>query len=165
MGRFVSRVVVDAEGVPLVNAVGQIFDIADEDNLSPLDIYDAAGSSFALDELKSNGDGVTPEFNTPTAQRVKWVSGPFTVDMLSWDTVPEGGTVGQVLAKTSDTDFDLSWQNQQAAIPAGFLGQTVVGNDIGAFLGIAEVREPYSRDAGKAKQFGGFDATVAGQDV
>ena len=119
MGRFVSRVVVDSEGVPLVNAVGQIFAVSDTSNTTPLDIFDAGGSSFALDQLKSNGDGVTPEFNTPSAQRVRWVSGPYTVDMLAWDTIPTGGGTGQILGKNSDNDFDLEWVNQGSGLPAG----------------------------------------------
>lgn len=119
MGRYVSRVVVDSEGVPLQNAVGQVFAISDTENTSPLDIYDAGGSSFSLDELKSNGDGVTPEFNTPGQPHVKWVSGPYTVDMLSWDTIPDGGGTGQVLAKNSDDDYDLEWVNQGSGLPEG----------------------------------------------
>jgi hypothetical protein len=124
MAKFTSRVVVDANGVPMANAIGKIYNITDTTNSTPLVISDVGGSPFTSNELKSNDDGVTPEFQTPgNLIVVKWVSGSIQLMMLAWDQVPFGGDPGQVLQKLSSTDYDYDWADPVGIPTGGTTGQ------------------------------------------
>lgn len=126
MARFDSQVVVDENGVPLANAIGQIYDINDTGHTTPLALFNVEGAPLSLDQLKANDDGVTPQFQTSTP-RVTWVSGPYAVDMLAWDIIPLGGATGQTLVKNSDTDFDVEWGDASNGLPGGgSIGQVLV---------------------------------------
>lgn len=127
MGKFVSRVVTDDNGDPLANAVGEIYDINDTGNVTPLAIFDISGTAFPLNELHANNDGITPEFDTQSTKVVvKWVSGTFEVMMLAYDLVPVGGSSGQVLTKNSATDYDLEWANVTGVPIGGTTGQVLM---------------------------------------
>lgn len=56
----------------------------------------------------------------------------------------------------------LEFDAQQLPVPADSLRQPVVGNDIGANIGLAHVAEPQGRDLGQAKTFRGIDPAVSG---
>lgn len=133
MGRFVSRVVVDANGTPLANAIGQIFDISDTTNSTPLAIMDVGGTPLPLDRLVANNDGITPEFTVAGHPRVKWVSGAYQCDMLAWDTIPVGGLAGQVLSKTTSADFDLGWTVPPGLPLGGVDGQVLTKSGSGNY--------------------------------
>lgn len=126
MSLFTSRVVVDAEGVPLANAVGKIYDINDTTNSTPLEIFDIGGSPYASNNLIANGDGVTDEFTT-TDNRivVKWVSGLVELMMLAWDQVPLGGAAGQILQKLGADDYDIGWADPLGVPQGGTTGQVL----------------------------------------
>ena len=127
MSRFDRKVVVDDEGVPLVGAIGLVYATADTARTTPLPLFTPGGSPISLDELVANGDGVTPQFNTPGNPRVTWVSGGYENDMLAWDAVPTGGTTGQVMSKLSDTDLDVGWEDAPKGMPGtGTTGQFLV---------------------------------------
>ena len=54
---------------------------------------------------------------------------------------------------------------QDLGIPAGLLGELVVGKDVGAFLRVIEMLEPDARHGLVTEQLGSFDAAVAGDDA
>ena len=58
--------------------------------------------------------------------------------------------------------FELDRQN--LSVPAGVLGEPIVGHHVGALLFLAHVREAYRRHLGQAEQLRCFDAAVAGDD-
>jgi len=130
MARFTSRVVIDADGTPMAGAVGKIYNIDDTTNSTPLAIFDVGGSPFSSNNLIADGDGVTPEFNTPgNLIVVKWVSGTVQLMMLAWDQVPFGGEAGQILTKVSTDDYDYAWEDPMGVPPGGTTGQTLVKTD------------------------------------
>ena len=55
-------------------------------------------------------------------------------------------------------------QRQQLAIPAGQLGQPVIGQHIGALLGLAHIGKPDRRHLIHTEQPGGCDSAMAGED-
>lgn len=127
MANFTSRVVVDANGVPMANATGKIYAIDDTSNLTPLAIFDVGGSPLSSNNLVSNDDGVTPEFNIAGSLIVaKWVSGSVEQMMLAWDQVPFGGAAGQVLQKISGDDYDYGWGTPTGIPIGGTTGQALV---------------------------------------
>lgn len=126
MANFTSRVVVDANGVPMANATGKIYNITDTNNVTPLAIFDVGGSPYASNNLVANDDGVTPEFNTPGNLIVcKWVSGSVEQMMLAWDQVPFGGDPGQILRKTTGADYDYAWGDPLGVPGGGTTGQVL----------------------------------------
>jgi len=133
MARFQSQVVVDDSGVPLANAVGQIFAMTDFANTTPLAIFDASGAALPLNQLVANNDGVTPEFST-SAYLVRWVSGPHTLGMVAYDLIPAGGTTGQSLVKNSSTDYDLEWANPTGLPSGGLDGQFLAKDGLDPFV-------------------------------
>jgi len=152
MPNFYPQVVVDAEGVPLANAVGQVFAIDDYSNTTPLALFDASGSPVPLDELIANGDGVTPEFSTST-YIVKWVSsGGHTVGMVAYDLIPSGGTAGQSLVKGSNNDYDMTWENPLGLPIGGADGQVLLKDGV----------EPFVTRWGDTSGSGGSDRGVMG---
>lgn len=134
MSLFTSRTVVDADGTPLANAVGKIYDINDTGNVTPLAIEDIGGTPYTSNNLQANNDGVTPEFRTGDSRIVvKWVSGSFELMMLAWDQLPLGGTVGQILQKLSDDDYDADWADPMGVPPGGNTGESLVKAGPGDF--------------------------------
>src|SRR5215217_5782962 len=119
MSRFLRQVVVDDQGKPLPNAIGQVYSVTDLTRSTPLSLFTPTGSPIALNQLVANGDGVTPAFSTPGNPRVVWVSGAYETDMLAWDVIPVGGTVNQVLKKLSSDDLDFDWGDAGGGIAAG----------------------------------------------
>lgn len=128
MSRFSRNVVVDDQGKPLANAVGQVYDITDTSHTTPLSLESSTGSPLSLNEVAANGDGVLPVFvAVGDHPLVTWVSGAYENDLIAVDYVPTGGTAGQVLRKTSNADFDLEWGSSDGGAPAGgAVGQVLV---------------------------------------
>lgn len=126
MGHFLQQVVTDEDGTPIPDAAGKIYDIEDTANAFPLALFTPTGVPIPLDEIVANNDGVTPEFEVPNKQRVKWVSGAFEVGMVASDPIPLGGLPGQVITKKSTTDLDLEWANPQGVAAGGIDGQILV---------------------------------------
>jgi hypothetical protein len=111
----------------MADAVGKIYDIDDVTNSTPLEIFDTGGSPYTSNELVANGDGVTPEFNTPdNLIVVKWVSGSIQLMMLAWDQVPFGGEAGDILTKLSATDYDYGWSTPRGVPIGGTTGQSLI---------------------------------------
>lgn len=125
MGRFVSRVVVDDNGTPLAGAVGQVYDITDTTNSTPLAISTIDGLPITGNQLVANNDGVTPEFQCTGKIILKWVSGAYTQLMLAYDLIPSAGTTGQVLQKLSGSDWDLGWGGIPGVPVGGSAGQVL----------------------------------------
>lgn len=99
----------DEFGVLAQGLVGQVYDVDDVALATPLDIFDDTGAAFSANQLTSGPNGVLPSFSCPGYTVVRWVSGPFRMDIPCVDQVPAGGTLGQLLAKASDLDYDLEW--------------------------------------------------------
>jgi hypothetical protein len=59
----------------------------------------------------------------------------------------------------------LQLKTEQSAIPAGIFGEPIICNQVSPNLGLAHSRQAHGRDLIKADDFGGFDATVAGNDA
>jgi hypothetical protein len=59
----------------------------------------------------------------------------------------------------------LKLDGEQLAVPARVFGELVVGDDIGANLGVREVLEADRRHAFQTKQLGRLDAPMAGDDT
>ena len=59
----------------------------------------------------------------------------------------------------------LQLERQQLMVPAGVLGELVVGEDVGANLGLCQVLEPDSRHRLETKQLGRSNSAVAGNDA
>lgn len=125
MGTFVSRVVVDSDGTPLANAIGQIFDIDDTTNSTPLAITDIGGNPISGNQLIANNDGVTDEFICAANVVCKWVSGTTELLMVAFDQIPMAGTTGQVLQKLSATDWDVGWAGIPGMPVGGTTGQVL----------------------------------------
>jgi hypothetical protein len=64
-----------------------------------------------------------------------------------------------------ELDQPLQLNGEDLAIPAGLLGQPVVGEHVGPLLGLGEMREPNGRDGGEADQLGRLDPSVTGDDL
>ena len=64
-----------------------------------------------------------------------------------------------------ELDQPLQFDRQQLLVPAGLLGELVVGQDIGALIGLAQVRQPAGRHCVDAEELGRFHAAVAGDDL
>ena len=64
-----------------------------------------------------------------------------------------------------ELDQPLQLNRQQLPVPSGLLGKLVVGQHIGALIGIAQVRQPARRHRVDAKELGRFHAAVAGDDL
>ena len=64
-----------------------------------------------------------------------------------------------------EIDQALQLDRQDLAVPAGLLGQPVVGKDVGPLLGLGEVRKPDGRNGGKPEQLGRLDPPVPGNDL
>lgn len=54
---------------------------------------------------------------------------------------------------------------QNLRIPPGFLGELVVGQDVGSLLCVVEMIEAHARHGLEPKRFGRFDAAMAGDDA
>lgn len=126
MGLFLKAVVVDDSGEPLASTIGQIYDINDTANVSPLAITTLNGTPFTLNQLVANNDGVIPDFIAPDNKIVKWVSGEFEMGLIAADLIPTGGTDGQILTKASTVDFDMEWADPLGVAPGGIDGQVLV---------------------------------------
>ena len=63
-----------------------------------------------------------------------------------------------------ELDQVLQLDGQDLRIPARFLGQSIVGKDVGTFFSFAEMFEPNDWHGLKTKKLGSLDATVAGDD-
>ena len=59
----------------------------------------------------------------------------------------------------------LQLDGEDLAIPAGLLGELVVGEDVGALLRLGQMLEPDARHGLEAELLRGFDAAVAGDDA
>jgi hypothetical protein len=117
--------------------VGQIYAPSDLAFDTPLTITDLNG--IELSELNSNDIGLVQSFRADCAEGlVVWGSGGYGVPLMAPDailaaaqaaaaaaaaailsTVPAAGTAGQVLAKDSDSDFDMSWHTPQQFVIIG----------------------------------------------
>lgn len=109
MANFPSLLAQDEYGVLAQGLVGQVYDVDDVMLTSPLNIFSKTGAAFPGNQLTSGPNGVLPEFSCPGFTVVRWVSGPFRMDIPCVDQVPVGGTQGQVLAKASGNNYDLIW--------------------------------------------------------
>lgn len=109
MAQFPSMLAQDEFGVLAQGLVGQVYDVDDTLLTTPLDIFDDTGAAFSANQLTSGPNGVLPAFSCPGRVVVRWVSGPFRMDIPCVDQVPEGGLAGQLLAKATDADYDLEW--------------------------------------------------------
>jgi hypothetical protein len=131
------------------NAVATVYDISDTGNTTPLAITDISGNP--LTNLISDGNGVFPQFIVVAGNsQVRAVSGSYATVITSvlgnegptgptGPGVPVGGTSGQVLAKSSGTDYDTEWVDQAGggADPVtsvnGKVGEVVLSaSDVGA---------------------------------
>ena len=59
----------------------------------------------------------------------------------------------------------MKFDGKDFLVPAGFLGQPVVRQDVGAFLRRAEVGNLDRWDLGKSQQLGGLDPSVPGDNL
>lgn len=109
-----------------VGASGQIFASSDLNQTSPLTLTDANG--VQIPNIIVSPLGMLGGFRVEDQPTVVWKSGPYTA-MLEADgaRIPQGGTAGDVLVKTTGADFAVGW----AAAPASGGG------------GIAEVPAEY----------------------
>jgi hypothetical protein len=64
-----------------------------------------------------------------------------------------------------EVDERLQLDGQDLAVPASLLGEPVVGQHVGAFLGVREVRQPQGLDLIQPKELCGLDPTMAGNDL
>ena len=64
-----------------------------------------------------------------------------------------------------ELDQPLQLNRQQLPVPAGLLGEPVVGQDVGALIGVAQVRQPACGHCVDTKELGGFHAAVASDDL
>lgn len=128
---FDLQLVVDPFNTSNVVANGQVFiyDPSDTDNSNPLVLKDPHGLPLT-NPLMSNSNGFLQAFLAPSPQ-VKWASGGFVGYFNSYQgllnevilareaaelaarsgIIPPGGTVGQVLTKTSNTDGFAGWRS------------------------------------------------------
>lgn len=58
----------------------------------------------------------------------------------------------------------LQLDGQDVAVPASLFGQLVVGEDVGALLGIGQLLEPDHRNCFEAELLGGGNATMSSDD-
>lgn len=125
MSTFLRHVVVDDQGKPLANAVGQVYDIDDESHTTPLAVFTPTGAPLSFDQVTANSDGVTPEFQTiPHVGPVTWVSGAYQQELIPVDVIPLGGSPGQLLRKKTATNLDVEWAEAPGGLPAlGTTGQ------------------------------------------
>jgi len=54
-----------------------------------------------------------------------------------------------------EIDQTLQLDRQKLLVPAGLLGELVVGQDVGALIRLAQMREPAGRHRGDAEELGG----------
>ena len=77
--------------------------------------------------------------------------------------------LGRLEAERAEVDAELGevadLQRQQLAVPAGLLGEPVVGEDVGPLLRLAEVRQLDHRHRGEAELAGRQHPAVAGDDA
>src|SRR6266568_7196896 len=64
-----------------------------------------------------------------------------------------------------EIDQTLQLNRQNLLVPPGLLGELVVGQDVGALIRLAQMREPVGRHRGDAEELGGFHATVTSDDL
>jgi len=66
-----------------------------------------------------------------------------------------------------DVEIDqiLELNRQKLLVPPGFLGELVIGQDVGALIRLAQMREPVGRHRGDAEELGGFHTAVTGDDL
>jgi hypothetical protein len=126
MGLFLKAVVVDDNGEPLANTIGQLYDINDTANVAPLSPTTLNGTSFASNQVVANDDGVVPDFLVAGKMQVKWVSGSHEIGMVAADQIPVGGVPGQILTKSTTTDYDLEWADPRGVAPGGVDGQVLL---------------------------------------
>lgn len=110
MSTFPASIAITFDGVKAPpGTVGQVFAATDTAAASPLPIFDLSGLPLAGDELIATDDSIIPWFRCDGYTTVDWVSGDFRIPIPCIDQVPAGGSSGQVLAKTSGTDYDTGW--------------------------------------------------------
>ena len=64
-----------------------------------------------------------------------------------------------------EVDERLQLDRQDLAVPAGVLRELVVGQDVGALVGFAEMREPHSWHHRHPDQLCGFGAAMSRNDL
>ena len=64
-----------------------------------------------------------------------------------------------------EVDQALQLDRQKLLVPAGLLGELVVGQDVGALIGLAQMRQPAGGHRVDAEELGGFHAAMAGDDL
>ena len=64
-----------------------------------------------------------------------------------------------------ELDQPLKFNRQQFLVPPGLLGELVVGQDVGALIGVAQMRQLACGYCVDAEELGGFHAAVAGDDL
>lgn len=126
MGVYQKTLVVDAQGVPLGNAVGKLYDVNDTGNVAPLHPLTLSGGVFTADQVIANSDGVVPDFNMPGYNAVKWVSGSSENILIAINIIPSGGAPGQVLTKDTDTNYEVKWADPLGIAAGGIDGQVLV---------------------------------------
>lgn len=134
-----------ANGIPAGGTVGQVLSKVDADDYD-VEWADPAGGGGAFTDLTD----APASYGAGDAGKVVVVNG--TEDGLVFDDapaatngVPAGGTIGQVCAKNSNTDYDTEWVDPAAAtngIPiGGTAGQVLVKDtaiDYDVSWGVAE---------------------------
>lgn len=128
MAKFPSLLAQDEFGVLAQGLVGYVYDVDDVSATTPLDIFTNTGAAFPGNQITSGPNGVLPDFSCPGYTVVRWISGPFRMDIPCIDQVPAGGGPGQILSKATGTDYDLQWINVPS-VPAGGLDGQVLAKD------------------------------------
>lgn len=123
MSTFASVLAVDENSYVANGATGKIYATTDFAATTPLDITDLNGIAFAGNELTASAIGVIPPFRCPSynEKAVDWVSGDFRVPINAIDQIPEGGTTGQVLTKSSNNNYDAEWADPTASGGGGIV--------------------------------------------
>jgi hypothetical protein len=151
MSTFAATLAIDEDGnIAPEGSIGQPFAPDDTEATTPLDIFDLNGIPVSGNQLICNSYGVVPAFRFDGLLVVDWVSGDFRIPIPCIDQLPAGGTTGQVLAKTSGSDFAAEWVDPTgggSGVPSGGTAGQVL-TKISATEGDAEWRDPSSAGTG-----------------
>ena len=109
MANFPSMLAYDSQGNIARDAVGRIYALSDTAAAKPLPVTDLNGVPFPDNAVPTSGIGVVAPFQVEGHAVVSWVSGPYRMDIPAIDSVPRGGSYGQILGKASGNDFDFMW--------------------------------------------------------
>lgn len=125
MAQFPSMLAQDESGTLAQGLTGFVYAVDDFGETTPLDIFTSSGAAFQNNALTSGPYGVLPSFSCPGHVVVRWISGPYKMEIPAVDQVPSGGTTGQILAKTTDSNFELEWIDVPSVAAGGTTGQVL----------------------------------------